>query len=143
MAIRQLSVFLENRKGRLQAIAQMLGDANVNISAISVADTAEFGILRLIVDDVALAEKTLKDNSVVFHTNDVTAIKIGTTPGSLAKVLALLNETSINVEYMYTVAEPHGACPVMVLRFSDAEVAREALAKGGVAILSEEDLGIK
>lgn len=143
MAIRQLSVFLENRKGRLQAIAQMLGDANVNISAISVADTAEFGILRLIVDNVALAEKTLKENSVVFHTNDVTAIKINTAPGSLAKVLALLNDTSINVEYMYTVAEPHGESPVMVLRFSDAAVARDVLRKGGVAILSEEDLGIK
>ena len=143
MAIRQLSVFLENRKGRLHAIAQMLGNAGVNISAISVADTAEFGILRLLVNNVSLAEKTLKENSVVFHTNDVTAIEIGTAPGSLAKVLALLNDTSINVEYMYTVAESHREESVMVLRFSDPGVARDVLRKGGVTILDEKDLGIE
>ena len=142
MAIRQLSVFLENRKGRLQAIAQMLGDAGVNISAISVADTAEFGILRLIVDDVTKAEQTLKANGVVFHTNDVIAIQIGSRPGSLASVLALLNETSINVEYMYTIAEPrHDA--VLVLRFSDSAAAGESLLKGGVTLLNEAELGIR
>ena len=141
MAIRQLSVFLENRKGRLQAIAQLLGNAGVNISAISVADTAEFGILRLIVDQVALAEKTLKENGVVFHTNDVIAIQIGSAPGSLGKALAHLNDTSVNVEYMYTIAEPHRDEAVLILRFSDPDAAMAKLQ--GVTLLTEQDLGIR
>ena len=141
MAIKQLSVFLENRKGRLQAIVQLLGQAGVNISAISVADTAEFGIIRLIVDKVALAEKTLKDNGVVFHINDVVAIQIGSTPGSLAQVLSKLNDTNINVEYMYTLAESHRDEAVLILRFSDPEAAQSKLQ--GVTLLSEKDLGIE
>ena len=141
MAIKQLSVFLENRKGRLQAIVQLLGNAGINISAISVADTAEFGIIRLIVDKVALAEKTLKENGVVFHINDVIAIQIGTTPGSLAQVLAKLNDTNINVEYMYTLAEPHSDKAVLILRFSDPAAAQEKLQ--GVPLLTEKDLGIE
>lgn len=140
MAVRQLSIFLENRKGRLEAIATILGDAGVNIRALSVADTSEFGILRLIVDEVDVAEKCLRDNGVVLHINEVTAVEIENQPGGLARVLGMINESSINVEYMYALAEPKRVNPVLILRFSEPKTARELLRKGGAVLLNEEDL---
>ena len=143
MAIRQLSIFLENRSGRLQAITAILADANIDIRGLSVADTSDFGILRLIVDDTAKAEAVLKANNVVFHTNDVTAIEVDHKPGGLAKVLQLLQNTSVNVEYMYTLAVPCGVNPVLILRFSEPKEVREKLRQGGVKLLDESDLGMK
>ena len=143
MAIRQLSIFLENRSGRLQAITAILAEANIDIRGLSVADTSDFGILRLIVDDTAKAESVLKANNVVFHTNDVTAIEVDHKPGGLAKVLQLLQNTSVNVEYMYTLAVPCGVNPVLILRFSEPKEVREKLRQGGVKLLDESDLGMK
>ncbi len=143
MAIRQLSIFLENRSGRLQAITNILAEANIDIRGLSVADTSDFGILRIIVDDTAKAEAVLKANNVVLHTNDVTAIEVDHKPGGLAKVLRLLNDTSVNVEYMYTLAVPCGVNPVLILRFSEPKEAREKLRQGGVKLLNESDLGMK
>ena len=143
MAIRQLSIFLENRSGRLQAITAILAEANIDIRGLSVADTSDFGILRLIVDDTAKAESVLKANNVVFHTNDVTAIEVDHKPGGLAKVLQLLQDTSVNVEYMYTLAVPCGVNPVLILRFSEPKEVREKLRQGGVKLLDEVNLGMK
>ena len=143
MAIRQLSIFLENRSGRLQAITAILAEANIDIRGLSVADTSDFGILRLIVDDTAKAESVLKANHVVFHTNDVTAIEVDHKPGGLAKVLQLLQDTSVNVEYMYTLAVPCGVNPVLILRFSEPKEVREKLRQGGVKLLDEVNLGMK
>ena len=143
MAIRQLSIFLENRSGRLQAITNILADANIDIRGLSVADTSDFGILRLIVDDTTKAEAVLKANNVVLHTNDVTAIEVDHKPGGLAKVLHLLNNTPVNVEYMYTLAVPCGVNPVLILRFSEPKEIREKLRQGGVKLLDESDLGMK
>lgn len=143
MAVRQLSIFLENRKGRLAAIAKILGNAGINIRALSVADTSEFGILRLIVENVEEAEKALRASDVVLHINDVTAVEIDNQPGGLASVLDLLNDSSINVEYMYALAEPKSEKPVLILRFSEPKVARELLRKGGARLLDEADLGMK
>ena len=140
MAIRQLSVFLENRVGRLATIAEYLGDAGVNIGALSVADTRDFGILRLLVDDIVKAEQILKAHDVVCHINEVTAIEVDNRPGGLAKLLKALNAAGVNVEYMYAVAEPKSQRPVMVFRFSEAKTAWEALEKTGMKMLKEEDL---
>ena len=143
MAIRQLSIFLENRSGRLQAITAILAEAGIDIRGLSVADTSDFGILRIIVDDTAKAEAVLKANNVVLHTNDVTAIEVDHKPGGLAKVLRLLNDTPVNVEYMYTLAVPCGVNPVLILRFGEPKEAREKLRQGGVKLLDESDLGMK
>ena len=143
MAIRQLSIFLENRSGRLQAITAILAEASIDIRGLSVADTSDFGILRIIVDDTAKAEVVLKANNVVFHTNDVTAIEVDHKPGGLAKVLRLLQDTSVNVEYMYTLAVPCGVNPVLILRFNEPQEVRAKLRQNGVKLLDESDLGMK
>lgn len=143
MAVRQLSIFLENRKGRLEAIARILGEAGINIRGLSVADTSEFGILRLIVEDVEHAAQILREKDVVLHINDVTAVEVSKEPGGLAKVLELLNKTDINVEYMYALAEPKSANPILILRFSEPGIAREVLRNGGARLLGESDLGMK
>ncbi len=143
MAIRQLSIFLENRSGRLQAITAILAEAGIDIRGLSVADTSDFGILRIIVDDTAKAEVVLKANNVVVHTNDVTAIEVDHKPGGLAKVLRLLNDTPVNVEYMYTLAVPCGVNPVLILRFNEPQEVRAKLRQNGVKLLDESDLGMK
>jgi hypothetical protein len=142
MAIRQLSIFLENRKGRLAAITSILAGANIDIAGISIADTAEFGIIRLIVDDVEKAVAILKENNVLHRIDDVTAVEVNRKPGGLAKVLSLIDSTDINVEYMYTLATPSNGNPVLILRFSEPSVARDTLRKGGVILLDEKVIGI-
>lgn len=139
MAIRQLSIFLENKKGRLESIAKLLADGNIDIRGISVADTAEFGLLRLIVNDIDKAQKILEANSVALHINDVTAVEIDRKPGGLARVLGVLNDTAINVEYMYALAQPNSINPVLILRFSEPKTAREMLRNAGFKLLDERD----
>ena len=119
MSVKQLSIFLENRPGRLETVAQLLGDANISILALSVADTKDFGILRLLVDKTEQAGKVLCDNGILCQNSDVTAVEIGSAPGSLARILALFKEANVNVEYMYTMAEPIGEHPIMIFRFDD------------------------
>ena len=140
MSVKQLSIFLENRPGRLETVAQLLGDANISILALSVADTKDFGILRLLVDKTEQAGKVLCDNGILCQNSDVTAVEIGSAPGSLARILALFKEANVNVEYMYTMAEPIGEHPIMIFRFDDVKQALEILAKKGVHVLSEADL---
>ena len=140
MSVKQLSIFLENRPGRLETVAQLLGDANISILALSVADTKDFGILRLLVDKTEQAGKVLCDNGILCQNSDVTAVEIGSAPGSLARILALFKEANVNVEYMYTMAEPIGEHPIMIFRVDDVKPALEILAKNGVHVLSEADL---
>ena len=135
MAIRQLSIFLENRKGRLASITSILANASIDIKGISIADTAEFGIIRLIVDDIGKAEAILKENNILYHINDVTAVEVDSRPGGLAKVLSLIDSTSINVEYMYTLATQSNGNPVLILRFSEPVLARDTLRKAGIPLL--------
>ena len=140
MSVKQLSVFLENRPGRLETVAQLLGDANISILALSVADTKDFGILRLLVDKTELAGKVLCDNGILCQNSNVTAVEIGSAPGSLARVLALFKEANVNLEYMYTMAEPIGEHPIMIFRFDNHEAALDILAKNNIHVLSEDEL---
>ncbi|MBR4900244.1 MAG: ACT domain-containing protein [Victivallales bacterium] len=140
MSVKQLSVFLENRPGRLETVAQLLGDANISILALSVADTKDFGILRLLVDKTDLAGKVLCDNGILCQNSNVTAVEIGSAPGSLARVLALFKEANVNLEYMYTMAEPIGEHPIMIFRFDNHEAALAILAKNNIHVLSEDEL---
>ena len=140
MSVKQLSVFLENRPGRLETVAQLLGDANISILALSVADTKDFGILRLLVDKTELAGKVLCDNGILCQNSNVTAVEIGSAPGSLARVLALFKEANVNLEYMYTMAEPIGEHPIMIFRFDNHEAALAILAKNNIHVLSDDEL---
>ena len=101
MKVDQLAVFLENKSGRLAAITKTLSDNNINIRALSVADTADFGILRLIVDDTEKATRVLKDEGFTVGKAVVIAVEVADRPGGLAKVLGVLHEAGLNVEYMY------------------------------------------
>ncbi len=140
MKVRQLSIFLENKVGRLAGVAKLLGEANINIRALSVADTNDFGILRLIVDDIDSAERKLRENNVVCRINNVTVVAVDNRPGGLARVLSVLNAAGVNVEYMYAVAEPNNQRPLMVFRFSEGERAVAALKAASLDILSEKQL---
>ncbi|MCR5382529.1 MAG: amino acid-binding protein, partial [Lentisphaeria bacterium] len=110
------------------------------ILALSVADTKDFGILRLLVDKTDLAGKVLCDNGILCQNSNVTAVEIGSAPGSLARVLALFKEANVNLEYMYTMAEPIGEHPIMIFRFDNHEAALAILAKNNIHVLSEDEL---
>ena len=101
MAIKQLTVFVENRQGALVSITDTLARHNINIRALSIAETEDFGILRLIVNDEAAAEKTLSEEGYLIKVTDVVGVKIGDAPGKLSEALGVLDRTGINMEYLY------------------------------------------
>jgi len=109
MVIKQLSIFLENKTGRLNDVAKLLGDSGINMTAYSLADNSDFGILRVIVSDPAKAEKILKENRFAVSLTDVICVRIDNLPGALSKVLAILAKADIYIEYMYAFSEGEGA----------------------------------
>ena len=142
MTVKQLSVFVENRPGRLSAITRLLGDANINIRAMSIADTKDFGILRLIVDDAEKALKVLKDEGCSVTITNVLVLRIADRPGSLAQAMNALYKDNISVEYMYAAfinTESNTAC--LVLRVDDNDKATVALYDSGYKLLSQDELG--
>ena len=140
MKLRQISIFLENRKGRLAEVARVLGNAGINIRALSLADTSDFGILRLIVNDVDAALSVLKDNGYTVRDTEVIAVEVDDRPGGLAQVLAALAKLDINVEYMYAFVEKSQNKAVLVFRFEDLPKAADALQKGNIRVLSGEEV---
>ena len=141
MNVQQLSLFLENRAGRLADVAGVLGDAGVNILALSLADTSDFGILRLIVDDTARAAAVLKQHNIVCITNDVTAVAVEDRPGGLASILRLLVEQQINVEYMYAFSRSIPGQAALIFRFDEPDEAVACLRDAGINVLTGVDLG--
>ncbi len=142
MTVKQLSVFVENRPGRLSAITKLLGDANINIRAMSIADTKDFGILRLIVDDAEKALKVLKDEGCSVTITNVLVLRITDRPGGLAQAMNVLYKDNISVEYMYAAfinTESNTAC--LVLRVDDNDKATVALYDAGYKLLAQNELG--
>jgi len=137
MLIKQISLFLENRSGRLDAACHALGDNGVNILALSLADTADFGILRLIVSDTDAGLASLKSAGFTTVVNDVLAVEMEDKPGSLAKLLDVLKEKSINVEYMYAFSSVKTGQAALIFRFEDNESAMKALRDGGFSVMSK------
>ena len=139
MAIQQLSVFVENQKGKLLGTVKTLAEAGINIRAMSIADTKDFGILRLITSDNQKAMEVLADESIV-NTTMVIAAKMEDKAGALYKVLQILSDAQINIEYLYafTASEDFGA--YVVFRVSDAAAAQEILNAHGVATLDDADI---
>ncbi len=140
MKVRQISVFIENRAGRLETVARLLGEARINIRALSLADTSDFGILRLIVNKPEEAQAMLRQQGFTIKLTDVVAVEVPDVPGGLAHVLGLLGGGSINVEYMYAFVEKAKDKAVLVFRFDDPAAAIKTLQQGGVHILREEDV---
>jgi len=140
MKVEQLAVFLENKSGRLAAITKILSDNGINIRALSVADTADFGILRIIVDQTDKAKQVLKDAGFTVGLTDVVAVEVADRPGGLSDVLAVLNQVEINVEYMYAFVEKSGQNAVIIFRFDDADTAVEVLQNADIKILSGDEV---
>lgn len=140
MKVEQISVFLENKSGRLAEVTETLANSGINVRALSLADTADFGILRLIVNDTEKAKKVLKDNGFTVGKTEVVAIEVPDRPGGLAGILRSLDGESINVEYMYAFVQKSGEHAIIIFRFDELEKAISALQRAGVKILRGEEV---
>lgn len=140
MTVQQISVFVENRKGRLAEATLALGKAEVNIRALSLAETSDFGILRLIVDRTDLAKKVLAEEGFTVDKTEVVAVQVPDRPMGLAHILHILDEAQITVEYLYAFIERCGDHAVIIFRFDDTEQAITALTSNGVKVLSAESV---
>jgi hypothetical protein len=140
MKVKQISVFLENKSGRLATVTKVLGENGINIRALSIADTTDFGILRLIVNDPDRASQVLKTNDFTISETEIIAVKISDQPGGLARVLKVLDDISINIEYMYAFVGRSGADAVVVFRVEEIDRAIELLQQTGITLLSVKEV---
>ena len=140
MAIKQLTVFVENRKGTMVSVTETLSDNNVNIRALSIAETQDFGILRLIVNEEEKAMKALEEKDYLVKAIDVVGVKIGDEPGKLSKALEVLEKEEINVEYLYAFMARTEKHAYVVLRVADTEAAEKALVDAGFKLITEADV---
>ncbi len=138
MAIKQISVFLENKPGTLDAMTRVLADAGITLRALSLAETKDFGIVRIIVDDVYETATVLKDNDYVSSRTPVVAVQIPDVVGGLNKVLTALTAADVNLEYMYSaLAGGEGGNAYMILRVEDTKRAEEALRSAGFKLVEK------
>ena len=135
--VEQISVFIENRPGRLAEVSRILGNADVNMRALTLADTTDFGILRIIVNDVERAVEALKTRNFPVGKTDVVAIEVVDKPGGLASILEILYQANINVEYMYAFLERHKDNAVIIFRFDNIEEAIRLLEDRGINVLPD------
>ncbi len=141
MEVRQISVFLENKIGRLAEITQVLGDKGINIRALAIVDTTEFGILRMIVDKPEKAYEALEEKGFTVSQTEVIAVEVGDKPGGLAGVMAILGKADINVEYLYAFVALKGSNALVVLKIEKLKDAVGLLQAQKVKILSSKDIG--
>ncbi|NOX33472.1 MAG: ACT domain-containing protein [Deltaproteobacteria bacterium] len=140
MFAEQLSIFIENKEGRLAEVTSILRDANVNIRALSLADTTDFGVLRLIVNNNEKAKKALKKEGFTVGTTHVLAVEVKDKPGGLNNILDPLCEHKVNVEYMYAFANPQCKNAIMVFRFDDHDKALKILAEKNIKVISSREI---
>lgn len=140
MKIKQISIFLENKRGRLLEATEALARAGINIRALSIADTSEFGILRLIVPEPDKAKDILEKNNFTVRENDVIAVQVVDSPGGLASVLKVLNDADINVEYIYAFVQKSGEKAVVVLKIEDLQKGIKVLSDKRIVLLSDKDI---
>lgn len=132
--VEQVSVFLENTTGRLAELTRALGEAGINMRALMVADTSEFGVVRIICDTPRRAVQVLDDAGFGASLTEVLAVEVPDRPGGLADVLEALQADGINVEYAYCFVEPTGSAAIDILRVDEPDRARQALARAGIAL---------
>jgi hypothetical protein len=140
MKLKQLSVFLENKPGRLRELCNILAKNQINMITISLADTEQFGILRVIVSDCERAKSVLDKEGFVAKITEVIAVEVDDTPGGLGNVLKVEQEAGISVEYMYAFTIKSGEKAVLLFRFDDMDKAVDALEQAGVRVLSSEEI---
>jgi hypothetical protein len=137
--VKQISVFLENKAGRLAKVTDTLAQANINIHALSLADTSDFGILRMIVSENDLAKKVLKEAGFTVGSTEVIAVEIPHTPGGLNGVLNFFSAVQVNIEYMYAFVHKNKAA-ILVFRCHDVEKAVEALTSNKYKVITSEEI---
>ena len=141
MSVRQISVFLENKPGKLSEITALLAQNNIDMRALSLAETKDFGIVRMIVDDAFEAANVLKNGNFIANFSPVLAFAVPDEPGGLSKLLSVFNETGVNIEYMYAFLGGKDATQAyMIFRVSDTQKAEAALAEKGLISLSQEQV---
>ena len=140
MKVEQISIFMENRSGRLAEVTGILANAGINIRAMSLADTADFGILRLIVNQTAKATQVLKQNGFTVSSTEVVALEVPDRPGGLWGILKTLEAAGINVEYMYAFVQRSGDNAVVMFRFDETDKAVTVLLDAGVRVLKGEEV---
>ncbi|MBC2703346.1 ACT domain-containing protein [Desulfobacula sp.] len=140
MFIEQISVFIENREGRLAEVTAILRDANVNIRALSLADTTDFGVLRLITNNNDTAEKALEKEGFKVGRTQVLAVEVIDEPGGLNKILDPFFENEVNLEYMYAFANPKSKNVIMIFRFDDHDKALKILAQKNIKVFTSREI---
>ena len=140
MAIKQLTVFIQNKKGTVVSVTDTLSRNNINLRALAIAETQDFGILRLIVNDEKAAEKVLSEGGYLIKVIDVVGVKIGDEPGKLTAALDVLDKADINVEYLYAFMARTEKHAYVVLRVEDNAEAEKVLSKAGFSIITEADI---
>ena len=140
MSIKQITVFVENKQGSLVSITDTLAKNEVNIRALSIAETEDFGVLRMIVNNEEMAEKTLADNGYLIKVTDVVGVKIGDQPGKLTSALKVLDDAQINVEYLYAFMARTEKHAYVVLRVENNEAAEKVLTDAGFKLIIEADI---
>lgn len=140
MAIKQLTVFVENKQGTVVSITDTLSKNDVNIRALSIAETQDFGMLRLIVNDTATAEKVLVEEGYLIKVNDVVGVKIGDAPGKLSAALKVIDDNKINIDYLYAFMSRTEKHAYVVIRVEDNAAAEKALEDAGFHTITEADV---
>jgi len=140
MRAEQISVFLENKAGRLAEVTSILAEADVNIRALAVADTSDFGVLRLIVNNNQKAMEALKKRGFTVGKTDVVAVEVEDRPGGLNMILEMLHKAGINVEYMYAFVTQSGSNAIMIFRFDNIDEAIKCLLENNVTVINGSEV---
>ena len=140
MMIQQISVFLENKAGTIVHVAKILADHGIDMRAMSIADSADFGILRLIVDDPEKTKEVLNKEEYIFSETPVLAVAVADHPGSLVKILAVLSDANINLEYAYAFITRKSDSAYMIFRVDDPERTVDVLKEAGISIAAQSEL---
>jgi len=140
MKIQQIAVFLQNKPGHLSGICKTLADNGINIVTLSLADTQQFGILRLIVKEWKLAEEKLESAGYLVQLRDVVAVEVPNCPGGMHKVLEAVGAVDVNIEYVYAFTFQKTDSPILIFRFNDPDKATDALSAANISVLAHSDL---
>lgn len=140
MSVKQISIFIENKTGKLAELTKFIADNNINIRALSIADATEFGILRIITEKPDEAAEIIKNGGFIAKKTVVLAVEIDDTPGSMSKILEVLSNADISIEYTYAFisAKTSGAC--MIFRVNDNDKAKKVLTEAGIHVVEKEDI---
>ena len=139
-AIKQISIFVENKPGRMAGVAKALGDAGVNIRALTIAEAGDFGVVRMVVDDTERGYTALREKGFMVSETDVLAVEIKDVPGGLYEIANSLGTNNINVEYAYAFVTAKAERAMLILRVDDVKRATEVLSEAGVRVATREEI---